>query len=157
MDLEVKIREAARQDIESIVEMLASDPLGSKRENLTSPLPRSYYGAFDEISNDVNNILFVAEVKDVVAGVLQLTIIPYLTYQGGKRGLIEGVRVASAYRRRGIGEQLFEYAIGKARQRGCHLVQLTTDKSRPDALRFYEKLGFVASHEGLKLHLESRS
>ena len=89
-----------------------------------------------------------------LVGVLQLTFIPYLTYMGGWRALIEGVRVSSDARSLGIGRQLIEWAIDRARERNCHLVQLTTDKSRPDALRFYEKLGFKASHEGMKLHLD---
>jgi GNAT superfamily N-acetyltransferase len=91
-----------------------------------------------------------------VVGVLQLTCIPSLTYQGGWRALIEGVRVDSGERSQGLGKTLFEWAIARARERGCHMVQLTTDKARPDAKRFYESLGFVASHEGLKLHLKTR-
>jgi GNAT superfamily N-acetyltransferase len=85
---------------------------------------------------------------------LQLTYIPQLTYQGGWRALIEGVRIARAERSQGLGRQMFEWAIGRARARGCHMVQLTTDKARPDALRFYQALGFVASHDGMKLHLD---
>ena len=88
-----------------------------------------------------------------VVGVLQLTFIRYITYQGGWRALIEGVRVASDFRSGGVGRQLFVWAIERARERGCHMIQLTSDKTRPDAIRFYEKLGFVASHEGMKLHL----
>jgi GNAT superfamily N-acetyltransferase len=91
-----------------------------------------------------------------VVGVLQLTYIPSLTYQGGWRALIEGVRVDSGERSQGLGKTLFEWAIARAREHGCHMVQLTTDKARPDAKRFYESLGFVASHEGLKLHLKTR-
>jgi len=87
-----------------------------------------------------------------VVGVLQLTFIPYLTYQGGWRALIEGVRVARGARSQGLGKALLEWAIARARERGCVMVQLTTDKSRPDAKRFYDGLGFVASHEGMKLH-----
>ena len=96
-------------------------------------------------------------VNGQIVGVLQLTFIPYLTYQGGWRGLIEGIRVAAGFRGQGIGRELFQWAIDRARQWGCHLVQLTTDKARPDALRFYESLGFRASHEGLKLHLDAES
>jgi GNAT superfamily N-acetyltransferase len=88
--------------------------------------------------------------------VLQITFIPYLTYEGGWRALIEGVRVDGAARSAGVGRAMVEHAIGRARERGCRLVQLTTDKARPDALRFYEALGFVASHEGMKLHLDAR-
>jgi GNAT superfamily N-acetyltransferase len=88
-----------------------------------------------------------------VVGVLQLTLLPYLTYQGSWRALIEGVRVASDRRSEGIGRRLIEWAIDRARDHGCRIVQLTSDKSRHEAIRFYEQLGFVASHEGLKLHL----
>ncbi|MGS0524115.1 GNAT family N-acetyltransferase [Zobellia nedashkovskayae] len=84
---------------------------------------------------------------------MQLSYITYLTYQGGIRAQIEAVRVHEDYRSKGIGQQLFEWAIQRAKQKGAHVVQLTTDKKRPDALKFYEKLGFTASHEGMKLHL----
>jgi GNAT superfamily N-acetyltransferase len=85
---------------------------------------------------------------------LQLTFIPYLTHQGSWRALIEGVRVHKDYRSHGIGKALFSWAIERARQRNCRMVQLTTDKARPEALRFYQQLGFQASHEGMKLHLD---
>jgi len=150
-------RRATLDDVPAIVAMLADDPLGAKRERFEMPLPESYLRAFAEIDGDANNELVVAclerEQGDVV-GVLQLTFIPYLTHQGSRRALIEGVRVASAHRSAGFGTRLFEWAIGRARERGCRMVQLTTDKSRPDAKRFYEALGFVASHEGMKLALD---
>lgn len=146
-------RPARLGDVEGIVRMLADDALGSKRERYESPLPESYHAAFDAIDRDPNNELTVAESGGEVIGVLQLTFIPYLTYQGGWRALIEGVRVSSEMRGAGVGQAMFEWAIQRARERGCHVVQLTTDKARPDALRFYEALGFRASHEGMKLHL----
>ena len=133
--------------------MLADDPLGAKREAYASPLPDRYYDAFKAIDDDANNELVVAVLAGKVVGVLQLTFIPYLTYRGGWRALIEGVRVDSAQRSSGTGHRLLEWAIERARERGCHLVQLTSDKERPDAIRFYQGLGFEASHEGLKLHL----
>jgi GNAT superfamily N-acetyltransferase len=95
----------------------------------------------------------VAVDDGAIIGVLQLTFIPHLTYRGGIRAQIEGVRVDGAYRGKGIGRILFEWAIARSRDRGCHVVQLTADKQRPDAHRFYESLGFKASHEGMKLHL----
>jgi len=95
----------------------------------------------------------VAEIDGEPVGTLQLTFIPYLTYQGGWRALIEGVRVDAKIRSAGLGKAMVEHAIRRARERGCHLVQLTTDKARPEAKRFYETLGFVASHEGMKLPL----
>ena len=135
--------------------MLADDELGGLRESDVSPLPESYYRAFDAIDRDSNNELVVAESGGKVVGVLQLTFIPYLTYRGSWRALIEGVRVDRETRSMGIGRRLITWAIERAKQRGCHLVQLTSDKQRPEALRFYEELGFVSSHEGLKLHLLS--
>ena len=153
-DAPLCFRRATREDVPAIVALLAADPLGAKRESYASPLPASYYAAFEAIDRDPNNELVVGEIEDRVVAVLQMTFIPYLTYRGGRRALIEGVRVASEIRSRGIGRTLFEWAIERARERGCHMVQLTSDKARPDAIRFYESLGFVASHEGLKLILE---
>jgi GNAT superfamily N-acetyltransferase len=146
-------RRALRSDVPAIVRMLADDDLGAKREATLPPLPESYYAAFEAIDCDLNNELVVAELDGRIIGVLQMTFIPYMTYRGSWRALIEGVRIASEARSSGIGRKLFTWAIDRARQRDCHLVQLTSDKARPDAIRFYESLGFVASHEGLKLHL----
>jgi len=139
--------------VPDIVRMLADDALGAGREAFACPLPESYYAAFEAIDRDPNNELVVADRAGRVVGALQMTFIPYLTYQGGWRALIEGVRVASELRASGIGRRLLVWAIDRARQRNCHVVQLTSDKARPSAIRFYESLGFVASHEGLKLHL----
>ncbi len=150
-------RLATRADLPAIIKMLADDSLGNKRESYTTPLLASYESAFEAIERDPNNELVVVEGDDqTVIGVLQLTFIPYLTYRGGWRALIEGVRVDARYRSGGIGRGLFEWAIDRAQERGCHMVQLTSDKTRPDAIRFYESLGFVASHEGLKRHLPRR-
>ena len=150
---DVFFRHASRSDLSTIVGLLADDPLGAVREAYAEPLPESYYEAFEAIGRDPNNELVVAELAGKVIGVLQLTFIPNITYRGGWRAQIEGVRVAAEFRSSGIGRKLFEWAIDRARRRGCHLVQLTTDKARPDAMRFYESLGFVASHEGMKLQL----
>lgn len=150
---ELSFRRAVQADAPEIVRMLADDVLGAKREHYATPLPESYYAAFDAINRDPNNELVVAVLAGKVIGVLQLTFTPYLTYRGSWRATIEGVRVDSSVRSQGIGQQLFTWAIARAKERGCHLVQLTSDKARPDAIRFYESLGFVASHEGLKRHL----
>ncbi len=134
--------------------MLANDPLGQKREDFQQPIPRSYQKAFDAIAKDPNQELMIAEMEDhQVIGTLQLSFIQYLTYQGGIRAQIEAVRVHSDHRGKGIGKLLFEWAIERAKAKGAHVVQLTTDKKRPEALKFYEDLGFKASHEGMKLHL----
>jgi GNAT superfamily N-acetyltransferase len=146
-------RRALRNDVAEIVGLLADDPLGAQRERFTTPLPAPYFEAFAAIDGDPNNELVVAEMTGQIVAALQMTFIPYLTYQGGWRALIEGVRVAAHWRSSGVGKQLFTWAIERARQRGCHLVQLTSDKARADAIRFYESFGFVASHEGFKLHL----
>jgi GNAT superfamily N-acetyltransferase len=151
--MNIHIRKAKRDDVSDIVRLLADDNLGAKRERYEDPLPLEYYAAFDEINSDKNNYLMVAEMSDKIIGTLQITFITYLTYQGGKRALIEGVRTDQFVRGQGIGKKMFEWAISKARDEKCHLVQLTTDKKRPEALEFYKKLGFVASHEGMKLHL----
>jgi GNAT superfamily N-acetyltransferase len=154
MNEDNRFRVARAEDVESIVRLLADDALGAKREAYRLPLPASYHAAFEAIDGDPNNELIVAESPDgQVLGVLQITFIPYLTYRGGWRALIEGVRVASGSRSSGIGRRLLAWAIDRAKARGCHMVQLTSDKARPEAIRFYEGLGFVASHEGMKLHL----
>jgi GNAT superfamily N-acetyltransferase len=150
---EPAFRRATRTDVPDIVRMLADDMLGSGREHYTLPLPESYYTAFAAIDTDPNNELIVVELDSKVVGVLQLTYIPYLTYQGSWRALIEGVRVDASVRASGIGRKLLTWAIERAHGKGCHLVQLTSDKARSDAIRFYESLGFVASHEGMKLYL----
>jgi GNAT superfamily N-acetyltransferase len=146
-------RDATRADLATIVGLLANDPLGSQREQFESPLPDCYPNAFDAIARDPNNRLIVAEHGGAIVGTLQLTFIPNMTYRGGIRAQIEGVRVDDAYRGKQIGRRLFEWAIAEARRHGCHMVQLTADKTRPDAHRFYESLGFTASHLGMKLRL----
>ncbi len=133
---------------------MADDPLGATRERFENPLPESYEKAFDLIDQDNNNELLVLEnERDGVVGVLQITYIPYLTYQGSWRALIEGVRIDKSHRAGGLGSMLILEAIERAKQKNCRLVQLTSDKARPEAIQFYEKLGFTASHEGLKLKL----
>jgi GNAT superfamily N-acetyltransferase len=150
----LNFRRATRDDLPTIVKLLADDPLGAKREKYSVPLPHGYYDAYAAIERDENNELIVVEDSErQILGVLQMTFIPYITRQGGWRALIEGVRVVSHLRSRGIGRQLFLWAIERARARGCHMLQLTSDKARPDAINFYEGLGFVASHEGMKLKL----
>lgn len=153
---QMKIRRAFKTDLPQIIALLADDKLGSKRERYEDPLPDLYYKAFEQIESDTNQELVVIEATNQkVIGTLQLSFIPYLTYQGGIRSQIEAVRISKDHRGKGLGEKLFVWAINRAKERGAHLVQLTTDKKRPDALRFYEKLGFVASHEGMKYHVKN--
>ncbi len=116
-------------------------------------LPSSYYRAFDAIENDPNNEVIVGELSSAVVSVLQLMFIPYLSYQGSWRAVVEGVRVASELRGRGIRRAMMERAVSRARERGCDMVQLTTNKLRVDAQRFYERLGFERTHVGMIFRL----
>jgi GNAT superfamily N-acetyltransferase len=151
----MKFRKATRSDTPSIVQLIANDKLGQIREKYADPLPQKYYDAFDNISIDPNQELIVVENdQHEIIGTLHLTFIQYLTYQGGIRAQIEAVRIREDLRGDGIGQRMFEWAIQRAKERNAHLLQLTTDKQRPEAFRFYEKLGFKASHEGMKMHLE---
>jgi ribosomal protein S18 acetylase RimI-like enzyme len=148
----VNIRRARRDDVETIVTMLADDALGGPRERLENPLPASYFAAFDRVDRDPNLALVVAEGEGgAVIGCLQLCILPGLSSQGASRGLIEDVRVASHCRGQRIGEQLVQWALAEARKRGCKLVELLTHQTRVDAQRFYERLGFARSHVGMTI------
>ncbi|MEH6457098.1 MAG: GNAT family N-acetyltransferase [Cocleimonas sp.] len=145
-------RTATTNDLQSIIKMLVDDQLGSTREDASTPINSQYLEAFEIIDNDPNNELIVLESSEkTVIGILQLTYIPYLTYKGSWRCLIEGVRVHEDYRGQGLGTQLFEWAIKRAKEKNCNIVQLTSNKERSEAIRFYESLGFQASHEGFKL------
>lgn len=149
----MNFRRATEQDIHAIVEMLADDELGSQREHFQTPLPAEYINAFKNIDADKNQELIVVENEDLeIIGTLQLSFIQYLTYQGGIRAQIEAVRIRKDKRGLGIGKTMFEWAIQRAKERQAHVLQLTTDKKRPDAIRFYEDLGFKQSHEGMKMH-----
>lgn len=150
----ISMRRATRGDLPALVALLADDALGRAREQLTTPLAADYHDAFDAIERDPNQELLVATRGAVIVGMLQLTFTPYLTHRGSWRATIEGVRVASAQRGAGIGRRMFDWVIARARERGCRLVQLSTDKSRVDAIGFYQRLGFKATHEGMKLGLD---
>jgi len=150
----VRIRHAAREDVPAIVRLLADDVLGATREQPADPLPRQYWDAFDAMAAQGGNELLVAELDGEVVGCLQLTTIPGLSRMGMIRGQLEGVRVSSAHRGRRIGEALVQAATERARALGCSVVQLTTDRRRVDAHRFYERLGFEATHVGMKRALE---
>lgn len=146
-------RKATENDVSLIVEMIADDELGKKRENFQNPLPKEYLNAFEKISADENQELIVVENENSeIVGTLQLSFIQYLTYRGGIRAQIEAVRIRKDKRGLGIGKAMFEWAIHRAKERNAHLLQLTTDKKRPKAIKFYEDLGFKATHEGMKMH-----
>jgi GNAT superfamily N-acetyltransferase len=149
----VIIRRAASDDLETIVAMLADDPIGRDRESPAKTLDPNYHDAFAAIARDPNQLLAVAERGGRVISVLQLSFIPGLTRRGMWRGQIEGVRVAAGERGASVGRAMLEWAIGECRQRGCGLVQLTSDKRRSGAHKFYQALGFEATHEGYKLTL----
>jgi ribosomal protein S18 acetylase RimI-like enzyme len=148
---DITLRAATRDDVPAIIALLADDPLGRTREDTGDP--EIYLRAFDDMEAQGGNTALVAERAGTVIGCLQLTMIPGLSRRGMKRGQIEGVRVSAACRGLGIGERLIRHAMDIARAEGCGLVQFTSDVSRPDAHRFYERLGFVASHAGFKLTL----
>ncbi|MFQ3457701.1 GNAT family N-acetyltransferase [Bradyrhizobium sp. UFLA01-814] len=150
---DIAFRRAELADLPAIVALLANDILGQQREDASSPPNPKYVEAFRAILADPNQLQVVATLNDAVIGTLQLTFIPGLARMGAWRGQIEAVRIAETHRGSGVGQQMFEWAIGQCRARGCNLVQLTTDKARPDAHRFYERLGFVGSHIGYKLTL----
>jgi GNAT superfamily N-acetyltransferase len=148
---DLEIRAAVAGDVPAIVAMLADDPLGAQRESPDDLTP--YLTALERLSADPNQRLVVAVREGRVVGTLQLTIVPGLSRRGATRSLIEGVRVHADERGSGLGTQLIEWAIDESRDQGCQLVQLTSDKTRTDAHRFYERLGFTASHTGFKLPL----
>jgi GNAT superfamily N-acetyltransferase len=146
----ISIRRATAADVHPIVAMLADDPLGSQREQPGDP---AYLKAFEVIDADPHQYLAVAVAGDEVVGTLQLTFTSGLSRMGMTRATVEAVRVRSDQRGNRLGERLMTWAIDEARARGCGVVQLTTDASRVDAHRFYERLGFTASHVGMKLTL----
>jgi 8-oxo-dGTP pyrophosphatase MutT (NUDIX family)/ribosomal protein S18 acetylase RimI-like enzyme len=147
----VSVRRATRNDVPAIVALLADDRLGAAREDAADL--SGYLAAFERIDADPAHLLVVADDGREVVGTLQLTVIPGLSRRGALRAQVEAVRVAGSQRGRGLGQALLLWAVEEARARGCSVVQLTTDKSRTDARRFYERLGFVSSHEGMKLTL----
>ena len=148
---DLEIRPAASDDVPAIVAMLADDPLGAQRESPDDLTP--YLAALERLSADPNQHLVVALREGRVVGTLQLTVLPGLSRKGSTRALIEGVRIHSDERGSGLGTRFIEWAIEESRRQGCQLVELTSDATRTDAHRFYERLGFTASHVGFKLAL----
>ncbi|MER7179015.1 GNAT family N-acetyltransferase [Streptomyces hyaluromycini] len=148
---DLDIRTAVADDIPAIVGMLADDPLGAQRESPDDLAP--YLSALQRLSADPNQQLVVAVREGRIVGTLQLTVIPGLSRRGATRSIIEGVRIHADERGGGLGTLFMEWAIDESRRQGCQLVQLTSDTSRIDAHRFYERLGFTASHVGFKLEI----
>ena len=149
----MKFRKATRNDISKIVEIIADDDLGKTREDFRHSLPNEYLKAFENINSVENQELIVVENENVeIIGTLQVSFIQYLTYRGGVRAQIEAVRIRKDQRGKGLGKKMFEWVINRTIQRKAHLLQLTTDKKRPEAIKFYEDLGFISTHEGMKMH-----
>ncbi|MBT1702380.1 GNAT family N-acetyltransferase [Chryseosolibacter indicus] len=150
----MQIRKAKREDVPFIVQLLADDKLGMLREDFRNPLPERYYQAFEKLDADANQELIVA-VNDAneIIGTVQLTFIQGLSHQGALRAQVEGVRIREDHRGQGLGEELIRWVITKAKERKAFLLQLTTDKQRTEAIRFYQRSGFKATHEGMKLSL----
>ena len=146
-------RTATPTDLPAIIALLADDTLGRQREVLSNPPDSRYVDAFNAIAADANQRLVVAEQDGQVVGTMQMSFLPGLSHTGAWRGQIESVRIAAALRGAGAGQQMFTWALEQFKARGCTVVQLTTDKSRADAQRFYQKLGFEASHLGFKIKL----
>jgi GNAT superfamily N-acetyltransferase len=149
----LSFREATAADLPTIVAILADDNLGRGREDASLPLDDAYVRAFHAIVTDPHQHLILAEISGSIVGFFQLSLIPGLSRKGAWRGNIESVRVVKSLRGNGIGREMIRHAIALCRERGCRLVQLTSDKRRSEAHRFYGDLGFVASHEGFKLQL----
>ena len=149
----MRFRAAVIEDLDVIVRMLADDFLGEQRERLEDPLPECYVRAFGDIEADPNNELIVAELDGEIIGTFQLTFTPSLSHQGSKRCTVESVRVDQKHRGKGIGREMMQWAIERAREKGCVSMQLTTHQDRINAHRFYESLGFSSTHLGMKLKL----
>jgi GNAT superfamily N-acetyltransferase len=152
-DRRIELRSAVERDLPALVALLADDPLGSGREARDSEDLAPYRRAFGLLADDPAHTLVVAVDGGEIVGTLQLSVLPGLSRRGALRGQIEAVRVRAGRRGEGLGAAMIAWAIEEAGRRSCALVQLTTDKSRADAHRFYRRLGFVPSHEGFKLEL----
>lgn len=149
-----QFRQAKRDDLYAIVSMMADDKLGATRETVSDPLVQPYVDAFEAIDSDPNHLLVVLDVDGTVSGVMQLIFTPHITHHGSWRCTVEGVRISSNLRGQGFGEKMMTFAIEQAQARGCRMIQLTSNKKRTEAFRFYERIGFVASHAGFKLEFD---
>ena len=150
-ELELQFRHATREDLDTIVAMLSRDSMVANQPSTATP---GQVRAFEEITGNADNEIVVATMDGVIVATLQITFIPGLSYDGAWRAQIEGVRVRADVRNQRIGGRLMQWVLERARQRGCRLVQLTSNVARVDARRFYERLGFAASHVGMKLVLD---
>jgi len=149
----LRMRDATRDDLPAIVAMLADDIKGATREDASLPLDPGYLAAFDAISADPKMRLVVAERDGRIVGTVQIAILPGLSRKGASRGYLEAVRIVGDLRGQGLGAELVDWAVDWCRAAGCGMVQLTTQRDRIDAHRFYDRLGWERSHLGYKLHL----
>lgn len=149
----MEYREARKDDLPDIIHLYCDDGLGSTREMLSDPVDDVYLKAFADIEKDPNNRLYVIEDQGNVIGTMQYTVIAHINRSGRKRAQVESVHVHRDYRGKGIGQKFMAFAEDMAKQDGCGIIQLTTDKTREDAHRFYLSLGFTDSHIGMKKHL----
>lgn len=154
INFEISFSEASLLDLDKVIHLLADDPIGVSREKLDEISATDYLHAFTRINSDENSKIIIGSYMNKIIAVAQINFIQNLTYQGGIRAQIEGVRVHKDYQSKGVGKALFEYLISLSRERSCHMVQLTTDKSRENAFKFYKTLGFINSHEGFKLNIK---
>jgi N-acetylglutamate synthase-like GNAT family acetyltransferase len=153
MDVQLKHRKAKFDDLRNIISLLLEDELGQTREHLTEELDNNYIKAFKKIDSDPNQYLMIVEQDKEIIGTCHLTIMPSLTFKGSTRMQIEAVRIAANFRGQKLGEWMMQVAFDYAKSKGASIIQLTTNKKRPRAKQFYERLGFEASHEGMKLYL----
>lgn len=149
---DIPIRPARESDLEEIVALLTDDPLGATRESGEGSA-EAYARAFADIDADPNNFVIIAEDEGKIVGTFQITFIANISFEGGRRALVEAVRVADSHQGTGLGRALMEHAANMARERDCKIVQLTSNKQRPGAIAFYEKIGFEPTHIGFKLYL----
>ncbi len=149
----INIRIAKKEDLQAIVKLIADDDIVGSREIYSEPLNEIYIKAFDTIDKDSNNELIIAESESKILGTLQITYIPYIINKGQYRALIEAVMISQESTGMGIGTKMMKWAIQLAKDKKCCIVQLTTNKKRLDAHRFYERLGLKSTHEGMKLEL----
>ena len=147
------LRPAEEKDLPAIIQLFVEDEFGATRETLSDPLPQSYSMAFHEISADMNQILLVVENESTILGTCHLTVMSTLSFQGSRRLNMENIHIDKRYQGQGIGTWMIQQAIAIGREKGCTIIQLTTNKKRSRAKTFYEKLGFVATHEGMKLYI----
>ena len=149
----ITFRPAERVELAAIVALLAQDELGQTRESMETELNPAYIAAFEAIDSDPGNEVIVGIDSDGIVGTMQLSYIPNLTFQGATRCQIEGVRIAERARGGGLGQEMIGWAVLRAQEKGCGIVQLTSNKARDRAIAFYESLGFEATHIGFKMYL----